>query len=491
LLIEDNQSDVVLVRDLLEKSRPRQFQLHAVTRLAEGLTFLETADLDLVLVDLALPDSQGIDTFLRVRAEARELPVVVLSGNANDAVALQAMEQGAQDYVVKGVADGELLARIMLYAIARHRLTAQLQSSERRLRLMAEQLPALLWTTDSTLRITSWRGRDLVATQLENAEVIGKSVGDVFQGDAAPHLPCEMHKRAVSGETATGDISWSQRWYHAHVEPLCDSGGAVVGTIGVALDVTRERRLRKDVEAAHQIQQHMLPASAPSIPGFDIAGHCFPATACSGDFFDYIPLPRGCLAVVLADVSGHGFGPAIMASAIRSYLRTAAVLGNQVHEMLALSNRLLASDSDANPFASVFCARLDANSRSFQFASAGHPAYLVRHTGAFEVLAARSVPIGVRSDEIFTVSRPIHLHRGDVLLLASDGVFETRDADRVFFGVERMIETVRETRLQPAREIVGALHRAACDFAGDRGLEDDVTAVVIKRPSAIAEDTTA
>ena len=107
-------------------------------------------------------------------------------------------------------------------------------------------------------------------------------------------------------------------------------------------------------EAAHRIQQHLLPSDEPKIRGFEVSGGCFPAERCSGDFFDYIPMSRGRLAVVLADVSGHGFGPAILAATIRSYLRTAAVLGNQVHEMLALGNRLLANDGDANPFASAF-----------------------------------------------------------------------------------------------------------------------------------------
>lgn len=481
LLIEDNEDDVVLVRETLREADPQEFQLESATRLADGLARLKNESFDVVILDLSLPDSHGIETFTEVRSRTSELPIVVLSGNANDAVAMQALELGAQDYVLKGVGPSEVLVRALRYAITRQRLTSELKISEHRLRLLAEQLPALLWTTDRDLRFTSWRGRDLAALQMGTDQVVGRTLAELFGSDNPASPPVAIHRRALEGESTSGELSWAGRWYHAHVEPLKTELGQIVGTIGVALDVTRERKLKRDVEAAHQVQAHMLPAHAPELPGFDIDGACFPAEYCSGDFFDYIPLPNDRLAIVLADVSGHGFGPAIMASAIRSYLRTAAVLGNHVHEMLALSNRLLAHDSEASPFASVFSARIDVPTRSFQYASAGHPAYLLRRTGESETLETKCVPIGVREDEVFPVSRSIHLHRGDILMLASDGVFETRRGERDFFGVERALDVVRSLRHLPAKEIVEGLHRAACEFAGSKRLDDDLTVVIVKR----------
>jgi serine phosphatase RsbU (regulator of sigma subunit) len=237
----------------------------------------------------------------------------------------------------------------------------------------------------------------------------------------------------------------------------------------------------------------LLPARAPRFPGFDIAGACHPAEQCSGDFFDYIPLSNRRLALILADVSGHGFGPAILAATIRSYLRTAAVLGNQVHEMLALGNRLLASDGEATPFASVFCVCLYADSRALQFTSAGHPGYLVRRNGQNSILETECVPIGVRDNEAFPLSRAMRLHRGDILLMASDGLFEARRNHDDFFGVERALQVVRDSAELSAAEIVKRLHDAACEFSGSSQLEDDVTVVIAKavaRPAAIIKDTT-
>jgi serine phosphatase RsbU (regulator of sigma subunit) len=323
-------------------------------------------------------------------------------------------------------------------------------------------------------------------------QVVGQTVATFF-GTKTPKAPLlTLHERALEGESQSAPFDSDGHWFHAHVEPLKNAVGEIVGTIGVAVDITSEYKLRRDVEAAHRIQQHLLPSADPRMRGFEIAGGCYPAERCSGDFFDYIPMSRGRLAVVLADVSGHGFGPAILAATIRSYLRTAAVLGNQVHEMLALGNRLLVNDGDANPFASAFTVSLDSTTRSIQFSSAGHPGYLLRKDGTVETLETPCVPIGVRDDEVFPLSRPIALERGDVLLIASDGVFEARRPDKEFFGLDRAVAVINRNRSRSPADIVTHLYEAACKFAGSSKLEDDLTVVIIKavtRKQQLSEGT--
>lgn len=491
LLIEDNLDDVVLVRETLRDAAPNDFAIESATRLDDGLRLLREKHFDIVLLDLTLPDSFGIDTYHRLRALA-DVPVVVLSGNSNDAVALEALEHGAQDYLVKGTVSGELLMRMLRYSITRHRLMSELQESEQRFRVLSEQLPALLWTTDREMKFTSSRGRGLPSKPMAPDQVVGQTVAKFFatKGPKAPLIT--LHERALDGESQSAPFDSDGHWYHAHVEPLKNAVGEIIGTIGVAVDITSEHKLRRDVEAAHRIQQHLLPSREPQIRGFEIAGSCYPAEHCSGDFFDYIPMSRGRMAVVLADVSGHGFGPSILAATIRSYLRTAAVLGNQVHEMLALGNRLLVNDGDANPFASVFTVSLDSTSRSIQFSSAGHPGYLIRKDGDVEKLETPCVPIGVREDEVFPLSRPIALGRGDVMLISSDGVFETRRADKEFFGLDRAVAIVNKYRSRSPAEIVDQIYQAACKFAGTKQLDDDLTVVIVKavtRRRNSAEDT--
>jgi DNA-binding response OmpR family regulator len=478
-VVEDNHHDFDLVRDQLALARS-PFDLVRAARLDEALNLLATDSFDAVLLDLNLPDSQGFDTYQTVRTRVRAVPIVVLSQLAEAQLANRALEQGAQDVLEKSHATAELLEHSLRHAIARQKLQSQLEGSERRLQLLADQLPAMIWTTDSSLRLTSIRGRELSAVQLNPDTAVGKPVDELFAGMHGSRSTGDLHRRALQGESTSADLEWQHRWYHAHVEPLRNSVGNVAGTIGVALDVTGEQKLKRDVHAAHQVQQHLLPSQPPLVKGLDIAGRCRPAEDCSGDFFDYIPLPERKLAVVLADVSGHGFGPAILAAAIRSYLRMAAVLGNQVHEMLALANRLLLSDGELTPFASVVAASIDPESRSLRYASAGHPAFLIRENGEALRLESLSVPIGVKNDEMFTLSKRFRLHTGDIVFLSSDGTFEARAPNGEYFGIDRAISVVRQHQREDAAVIVDKLQSAAIAFAGGNALDDDQTVVVIK-----------
>ncbi|MGE5526408.1 MAG: putative bifunctional diguanylate cyclase/phosphodiesterase [Rhodospirillaceae bacterium] len=126
LLIEDNPGDARLIREMLAEGEPA-FRLEAVDRLARGLEFLKTGAASLVLLDLSLPDSFGIDTFMRVYEHAPKVPIIVLTGNDDRTVALSAVKTGAQDYLVKGRLDRELLFRSIQYSIERKRYQEQIE----------------------------------------------------------------------------------------------------------------------------------------------------------------------------------------------------------------------------------------------------------------------------------------------------------------------------------------------------------------------------
>jgi diguanylate cyclase (GGDEF)-like protein len=121
LLVEDNPGDAALIREYLRQTPVPSFQLAHVKTLSEALQHLHETRVDAVLLDLMLPDAQGLDTIKPIREAAPDVPVVVLSGLSDEAVAVRAVAQGAQDYLVKGRSDGNLLARAILYAIERKR----------------------------------------------------------------------------------------------------------------------------------------------------------------------------------------------------------------------------------------------------------------------------------------------------------------------------------------------------------------------------------
>ena len=141
LIIEDNAADTDLIQEMLPQAGPLNFQIESVTRLSGALTRLERGDADLVLVDLGLPDSQGLPTFQTLRKAAPGIPVIVLSGNDDQELAVAAMRDGAQDYLVKGRISGDLLVRSIRYAVERERLILELREALARIRTLSGLLP--------------------------------------------------------------------------------------------------------------------------------------------------------------------------------------------------------------------------------------------------------------------------------------------------------------------------------------------------------------
>lgn len=140
LLIEDNPGDARLIELMLREADGESFELQRAERLEDGLRALGSGEIDIVLSDLSLPDSHGIDTFLRLHARAPHVPIIVLSGLNDTTLALNAVHRGAQDYLIKGQVEGQLLARAMRYAIERKRMSEQLHRYAAELREKNAQL---------------------------------------------------------------------------------------------------------------------------------------------------------------------------------------------------------------------------------------------------------------------------------------------------------------------------------------------------------------
>lgn len=127
LLIEDNPGDARLIEEMLSEVDGTLFDMENVSRLSDGLTRIRKGGIDAVLLDLGLPDSAGLDTFGKVQDQAPEVPIVVLTGLDDTELALEGVRMGAQDYLVKGRADGDLLARTLRYAIERKTAEARIK----------------------------------------------------------------------------------------------------------------------------------------------------------------------------------------------------------------------------------------------------------------------------------------------------------------------------------------------------------------------------
>jgi DNA-binding response OmpR family regulator len=140
LLIEDNPDDAVLIEISLSQARV-PCEVKQVDRLSKGLELLKDGGIDVVLLDLGLPDGQGISTFEKAHEQAPDVPIIVLTGHDDDELAIEAVQKGAQDYLVKGRVDDSLLGRSIRYAIERQKLLTQVEHSMREIKTLRGFLP--------------------------------------------------------------------------------------------------------------------------------------------------------------------------------------------------------------------------------------------------------------------------------------------------------------------------------------------------------------
>jgi serine phosphatase RsbU (regulator of sigma subunit) len=240
-------------------------------------------------------------------------------------------------------------------------------------------------------------------------------------------------------------------------------------------------RLRQELDWARQIQQRLFPSAGICLPGFDIAGSAFPADATGGDYFDYIPMIDNSLGLVIGDVSGHGVGPALLMATTRAYLHALAESGNDVGRMLTLANRALVTDVGDDGFVTLLVARMNPRKRTLVYSSAGHPpGYVLRASGEVKaVLESGGMPLGIM-DRHYLAAPKVSLGPGDLVVMFTDGLVETRARDDAPFKTERVLSVIRENQERPARDIVAALYDAARTFADEQPQQDDITAIVVK-----------
>jgi serine phosphatase RsbU (regulator of sigma subunit) len=208
-----------------------------------------------------------------------------------------------------------------------------------------------------------------------------------------------------------------------------------------------------------------------------------PADETGGDYYDWQQLPDGRLLVVLADVTGHGIGPALVMAVCRAYARASAAVISDPAPLMRRLNELLLADLPDGRFITLAIALLSPDG-TVELVSAGHgPTLLYRAAdAAITSFGGDGLPLGLMPDERYEPVARFTMHPGDVLLLLTDGFFEwQRHPDREAFGIERLEQTLKDHATRAPADLLTALDHAATTFAAGAKQQDDVTAVVIRR----------
>lgn len=264
LLVEDNPADVHLLRGALAESGG-EFRLVAVGSLAEGLQRLTEGGIEVVLLDLSLPDAHGLETVTQANAAAPRLPIVVLTGLEDEALGVQAVRHGAQDYLVKGQVNGQLLVRAIRSAVERKRAEEAVLASEKNYRTLFD-------TSPDGIVITTIEGRLLDANRAFQ-EMLSYSLEELRQKDSREVTPScwhEAEENAVGTALATGHVSFEKEYLRKDgtVIPVSLSGWVIRGKEGrpeklgaFVHDISarrkaeeEERRLQEELAQAQKMQ---------------------------------------------------------------------------------------------------------------------------------------------------------------------------------------------------------------------------------------------
>ncbi|MDB6155840.1 MAG: putative sensor protein [Chthoniobacteraceae bacterium] len=520
LLIEDNPGDVFLLSEML-RDAPIRFEIESVSRLSEALDRLDRGGIDVVLSDLSLPDSQGIGTFHRLSVHPARVPIVVLSGLDDESLALQTVEEGAQDYLVKGQLDQPLLVRSIRYAIKRADSERCLEQERALLRNVIDNLPDSIYVKDLEGRYlldNQAHMRQIGAKSLE--EVIGKTGIDFFPAHTAAAFQADDERVMRTGRPiinrheCVDEGSRSKLWLSTTKVPLRDVDGEVAGIIGISRDITarkdaeaqlaryteelREKNaeMEDDLNMAREVQQAFLPQQFPSFPrkvsasqsALAFVSKYLPTTTLGGDFFHVLPVSEMQAGIFICDVMGHGVRAALVTAIQRALVEELVEFADRPGEFLTRMNASLLSilrRTRSPMFVSAFYLLVNVEDATLQYANAGHPRplHFKRDENSVALLSgqnARPGPaLGVFEDSRYLTHHAAMAAR-DLVLLYTDGLYEVEGADGDYYDQGRLLEFVERRVQHGSDSIFEETLEEVRRFSFSGGFVDDVCLVGVE-----------
>ncbi|GFO54657.1 hypothetical protein GMSM_16640 [Geomonas sp. Red276] len=311
-----------------------------------------------------------------------------------------------------------------------------------------------------------------------------------------PHFFQEMKRAINAGEVWQGEMVNRRKDGTLYPEeqtitPVTDERGVIRYFVCIKQDITERKdaerallenaSMLKEMEIAKQIQLSLLPPAPPPLTGIDCAGRCVPASHIGGDYYD-IFLHNGHLDLVIADVSGHSVGAALIMVEARSVLRAQLKSLSRPRDIVSALNDLLHEDlSRSELFITLTYLSLEIGTRRLAFANAGHPPTLLYRPAAdcFMELDGEGLILGIKKGVNFE-EPSIQVERGDLLVLYTDGVVEAEREGGEQFGSERLRKVLAEHHQEPAATIIATVIETVRGFAGNGGVQDDISLLLLK-----------
>ena len=307
LLVEDNPENIRLIREMLKEAKPALAALEDAPSLLKAVERLAKGGIDAVLLDLGLPDSQGTSTFVELHNQFPCTPIVVLTGVTDERLGLQAVREGAQDYLAIGKVNGEWICRAVLYAVERMQAKEALQRSEEQYRQLFEKNLAGVYRTALDRRITDCNEAFVkVFGFASREEVLAHPVQEFYFDPREPEAitaRIRAEKTLSNLEMRLKRKDGSPVWVLVNENLIEGQAGSQPFILGTIIDITR----RKEAEEALRQNESHLRAIVETEP------ECVVKVACNGDLLQMNPAGLAMIeAESFAEVNGKSVLPLIV-----------------------------------------------------------------------------------------------------------------------------------------------------------------------------------
>ncbi len=244
------------------------------------------------------------------------------------------------------------------------------------------------------------------------------------------------------------------------------------------------RKMAQELALAGEVQASFLPQNPADIPGWQLAGKLIPAREMSGDFYDFIPLPDGCLGILIADVSDKGAGAALYMALSLPLIRMYALgYPSQPEKVMAAVNRRIMNDTRSCHFVTAFYGVLDPETGELSYCNAGHcpPFHLsADEAGGVQRIVRTGIALGLFADFNFEKA-VLKLDPGDSLILYTDGITEARNVEGMLYGEGSLLESVKSRRGSPIHEVQDTILSDLGKYVGDTPQSDDIALIILRR----------
>lgn len=522
--------DWVVIRAGLSSFLRATPDLNLVAEAEDGEEALQLCGLvqpDVMLVDLDLPDVDGIGLIDAIHQQWPFIKLIALNHTQNEQLAQRALDIGAAGVLSKKASPDEMIRVIRQVGegILTHSISLQPEPMDNLVQklttaldtimlnpaqlseLLHQYLPKILPRCQS--EVVMFPLRTLYAFPSEHLEMVPERVWNWLRSRPEPCVYSSGEKTpwgevvvddhtlmlvpipSSSGREVVGAIGVDSATGHASMaDPLaliCSLVNPLSKALEKALMIgarSDRHNLVEELAMAGRIQAEILPARAPQARGWDFSARLVPALETSGDFYDFIRLPNNNLGIVIADVSDKGMGAALFMALSSTLVRTyASQYATLPSFALGMANERILLDTRSGMFVTAFYGVLETDTGRMRYVNAGHnPPYMfsTQKNKTLDWLRSTGMALGVMEDATWG-QKVVKFSPGDVLLLYTDGVTDAQDARGNYYGEKRLQEVVRSKRDCSANAILDEVLTDLQRFTGGMPQQDDITLVVISR----------